>query len=113
MLTAGAHVETERANRYLAQLCRHFSNLRRHESRRNPNEAHARPQVQVHVEWSETRGTVTFDWGRCTLQTTPDGLTLRAEATDEASLQRVEALVAEHLERFGKREDLKVKWQRG
>jgi hypothetical protein len=113
MPTAEAQVDTERANRYLAQLCRHFSNLRRHESRRHADEAQARPDVQVHVEWSETQGTVTFDWGRCTMQADPDALKLRAEADDEDNLQRVQDLVGEHVERFGARDQLKVSWKRG
>lgn len=112
MLTSEARVETERARRYLAQICRHFSNLRRHESRRHADEAQPRPEVQVHVEWTETLGTADFGWGQCTMQADPDALTLRADATDEDNLQRVQDLVAEHLERFGKRDQLKVTWQR-
>jgi hypothetical protein len=113
MLTAEASVETERASRYLAQLCRHFGNLRRHESRLDQSEAQARPEVQVHVEWSETHGTVTFDWGRCTMQVNPNALTLSVTASDEDSLQRVQDLVGGHLERFGTRDHLKVDWQPG
>ena len=111
MLTAEATVETERASRYLAQLCRHFSNLRRHESRPGRHEPQARPDVQAHVEWSDTHGTVTFDWGRCTMQANADALTLSVEATDEDNLQRVQDLVGGHLERFGRRDHLDVNWQ--
>jgi hypothetical protein len=51
MLTAEAHVPTERAHRYLAQLCWHFSNLGPHESRlETPQPA----VVHVHVECSHT-----------------------------------------------------------
>jgi hypothetical protein len=110
MLTTEAHVETESATRYLAQICRHFSNLRRHESR---YEAQAPPDMHVHVEWSDTRGTITFAWGRCILEATPNALTLSVEAADEDNLQRVQDLVGEHLERFGSRDQLKVNWQPG
>jgi hypothetical protein len=35
------------ASRYLAQLCRHFSNLRRHESLQDAAHAYARRDVQA------------------------------------------------------------------
>ena len=111
MVATEAHVETERASRYLAQLCRHFSNLRRHDSRRGGDHAYARPDVQAQVEWSETHGIVSFGWGRCTMQADPEALKLRAEAPDDESLQRVEDLVGEHVERFGERDGLKVTWK--
>jgi hypothetical protein len=110
LLISRAHVDTERANRYLAQLCRHFSNLRRHESRMA--KAPKRPDIRVHVECSERHGTITFDdWGRCTMDASPEALTLSVEAPDEGQLRRVQGLVGEHVERFGKRDDLKVNWQ--
>ncbi|MGQ0803290.1 MAG: DUF2218 domain-containing protein [Actinomycetota bacterium] len=108
MLTTEATVETERASRYLAQLCRHFGNLRRHESR---FEEQAPPDLHVNVEWSDTHGTITFDCGRCTLQAESDALTLNAEAADEEGLQRVKDLVGGHVERFGSRDHLSVNWQ--
>jgi hypothetical protein len=41
----------------------------------------------------------------------PDALVLRVEATDETNLQRLQRLVAGHLERFGRRDNLKVCWR--
>jgi hypothetical protein len=102
MLTSEAHVETDRPDRYLVQLCRHF----------NGGEAHVRREGQAHVEWSDTHGTVNFGWGQCTMQATPEMLTLRAEAADEQTLQRAQRLVTGHLDRFGGRDQLKVNWQR-
>ena len=113
MPTAEAYVETERASRYLVQLCRHFSHLRRHESRLDQHEGQARPEVKAHVDWSETHGIVSFGWGHCTIQAKPGALALRAEAPDEEHLQRVQDLVAEHIERFGRRDHLKANWQPG
>ena len=40
----------------------------------------------------------------------PDGLVLEVEATDPAKLQRVQDIVAGHLERFGARAGLAVVW---
>lgn len=99
VLIAEAHVETGRPSRYLVQLCQHVSHL-----------AQAHPQMQAHVEWSDDRGVISFGWGRCTLRAQPGALTLRAEARDEESLQRIEQRVADNLERFGRRDHLTVNW---
>jgi len=119
MLTAEAHVETERPSRYLAQLCRHVDNIYNAERElRHRRHSHAtgggqeRPGLPVHVEWSETRGTVTFGEGKITMQTSPGALTLRAEAADEEALRRIQDLVAGLLGRFGRRDHLTVCWQR-
>lgn len=64
------------------------------------------------TEWSDTDGRVSLSWGQRTMEATPDTLTLRAEATDEQSLQRIQDLVAGHLERFGRRDHLTVNWHR-
>jgi len=65
-----------------------------------------------HVEWSETRGTVNFGWGQCTMEASAGTLTLRAEAADQENLQRVQDIVARDIERFGKRDHLTVMWNR-
>lgn len=99
MLIADAHVETGQPSRYLVQLCRHFN-----------HKAEAHPEVEAHIEWSDDRGVANFGWGRCTLRADAGVLTLRAEAADEANLQRVELLVSDHVERFGKPDHLTVTW---
>lgn len=116
MLTAEAQVETDHPSRYLVQLCRHFNHQGRH-LRHRPRthlvgDAQAPPGIQAHVEWSDTDGIVSLSWGQCTMQATPDTLTLRAEAADEENLQRVQDLVAGHLERFGRHDHLTVNWRR-
>lgn len=120
MLTAEARVETERPSRYLVQLCKHFNNKGRHLGHRprahNGEDAQALREMQevaaqADVEWSDTRGTVSLPWGRCTMQTTSNALTVQVEAVDEENLRRLQELVAEHVERFGRREQLKVTWQ--
>ena len=113
MLTAEAQVETERPGRYLVQLCRHVSQMGQHLRQRPRTHVggDAPPEVQ-HVEWSDTYGIVRLSWGQWTMQTTPDTLTLRTEATDEENLRRIQDLVAARLEIFGRRGQLKVNWQR-
>lgn len=111
MLTAEAHVETDRASRYLVQLCRHVSQMSRPRGHRPPSRGgHLPPEVQ-HVEWSDTHGTIDVGWGRCTVEATPDVLTLRLEAADEEGLQRLQAAIAHRLETIGRRESLQVNWQ--
>ena len=68
MLTAQAQVQTEKPGRYLAQFCRHASQMGgrlRHRPR-----GHARPEMR-NVEWSPTSGSVILNWGQCSLQAAP------------------------------------------
>jgi hypothetical protein len=99
MLIAEAHVETERSSRYLVQLCQHVDKAGR-----------AHPQMRAHIEWSDDRGVISLDWGRCTLRALPGVLTLRAEAPDEDTLRRIEHGVGERLQRIGMRDHLTVTW---
>jgi hypothetical protein len=111
MLTAEARIQTSQPSRYLVQLCRHASSINHKILHPRAGRAHAGPDVQ-HVEWSDTDGTLTFGWARCTLQAGPDTLTVRAEAASEENLQRIQDLITRNLERFGRRDHLKVTWQR-
>lgn len=111
MPTAEARIRTERPERYLVQLCQHASSINHKILSFHAARAEARPEVQ-HVEWSGTDGTLTFSSGTCTVHADPDTLTVRAEAADEENLQRLQSLIARNLERFGRRDHLKVNWQR-
>jgi hypothetical protein len=91
MPTAKAEVATDRASRYLQQLCKHF--------------AHKLP-----VTFDPTQGRIEFSIGTCKLAATPNLLTMQAEAADETNLAQLERVVASHLERFAFREELKVAW---
>lgn len=93
MIQSTARVDTDRAGRYLAQLCRHFAH-------------------KVRAEWDDQRGLADFGWGTCAMEATDQALLLRAEAPDAQALDRVEHVVADHAERFGARDGLTVAWQR-
>jgi hypothetical protein len=119
MPTAEARIETEHASRYLVRLCQHISKIKnkglhlRHQRPSHlPGDARARPDMQAQVEWTKTHGTVTFSWGKITMQASPGGLALHAEAADEENLQQIQDLVAARLAKFGSREHLTVQWQR-
>jgi hypothetical protein len=113
LLAAEAQVKTEDPGRYLTQLCRHAQQVHRlrHRPRNHGGDGQPPPTVQ-HVECSETSGVISFGWGQCTMQATPGTLTLRAEAEDEVNLHRVQDIIARDIDRFGKRNQLTVIWQR-
>lgn len=120
MLTAQAQVPTDRASRYLVQLCRHTTHMHgerpgsarvRHRPPAYPaGDGQMRPEVQ-HVDYSDTCGTIRFTQGLCTLWATADTLTLRVDATDEATLHRLQDGITRRLEMIGRRDHLTVGWQ--
>ncbi|PWI05930.1 hypothetical protein DIZ27_36175 [Streptomyces sp. NWU339] len=121
MLSAEARVSTDRPSRYLIQLCRHFSRTGRHLGHRPRAHLGGDAQTlsamravaaQARVDWFETEGSVSLPWGTIALQAAPGVLMLRVEAAGEENLRRLQALVAGHVERFGRRDGLRVSWQR-
>lgn len=111
MLTTQAHIRTETPGRYLRQLCRHANSVHQKVLQLHRGEERDRPQIQ-RVEWSDTNGTLTLSVGRCTLHAGTGVLTVRAEAADEANLRQIQDMVTRNLERFGRRDHLRVDWQR-
>jgi len=113
LLTAEAVIQTEHPERYLARLGTHAAKMRQHlGSRLRAHGSGQTPPEMQHAEWSATRGTVRLNWGGWTMQATPGTLTLRAEAADQASLQRIQDMLTTRLEKFGRREHLTVTWQK-
>src|SRR5436853_856768 len=95
MPASQAFVPTASASRYLQQLCKHWSH-------------------KFAVDFTPEHGTIPFDvTRRCKLAASPDKLDLRIEAQDDATLERMQGVVIDHLKRFAFREDLgDVKWER-
>lgn len=115
MLTAEAHVHTDRPSRYLVQLCRHASQMGQHLGDRwrpHHSEGALAPLEVQHVEWSDTHGIIRLNQGQCTLQATEATLTLRADAATENDLQRIQGLLAGRLGKIGRRDHLTVNWRR-
>jgi len=92
VLTSTAHVPVERPERYGKQLVSHM--------------AHRRT-----TRW-DPPGTGSIEWpdGRCGLACESGVLILTATADDAEALARVQDAVGRHLERFGTREGLQVRW---
>ena len=95
MPASHATIPTASASRYLQQLCKHWSH-------------------KFAVTFTPEHGTIPFDETRvCTLDASPDRLALRVDADDDATLERMQGVVIEHLKRFAFREDFgDVAWEK-
>ncbi|MGW0964766.1 DUF2218 domain-containing protein [Streptomyces sp. NPDC002516] len=113
MPTAVTRLATDRASRYLVQLCSHLRQMP-HLSHRTPGGGHGeggtRPEVRQ-VEFTDTHGTVRFSEGLWTLEATADALTLRVDAEDEDALRRLQDGIAARIEKIGRRGGLRVQWR--
>lgn len=118
MLTAEAQVQTERPSRYLVQLCQHASKMGKRGTHQIPahltgdHRAPTERPAHVEAEWSETQGTISFDWGTCAVEATQDALLVRVEAADEENLRRIQEIITRDLTRFTKRDPVTVNWNR-
>jgi hypothetical protein len=121
MPTAEDRIRTERASRYLAQLCRHLSHLRHlpHQpagpdhtgsDHTSPDGAVRHPPQIRSVDWSDTHGTIDFGVGQLTLHATPDTLVLHVEVADEQALHHLQHAIADRVEKIGRHDRLAVSW---
>jgi hypothetical protein len=116
MPTLQAQIQTERASRYLVQLCKHAAAMGSggHTARMHLHAPIARREVQVAADWSDTTGTVTFaPWGHCTLAAEEHALTLRIDAADDDGLTRIREVIDRDLQRFSQRDPVTVTWRPG
>jgi hypothetical protein len=93
MATSHGRAETPNARRYLTQLCKHWSH-------------------RFEVRFDDTSGEVPLPAGPCRLKAEPDRLEIELETAEPDQLDRMEAVVAEHLKRFAFREPFEVIWTR-
>jgi hypothetical protein len=109
MPSAQAHIPTDRASRYLTQLCKHISQLTTVTHRLGHGHAEA-ASMPRHAEWSDTDGTIDLDWGRCTLHATDEALLLRAEADNQQHLQQIQDSITTRLGKIAHRAQLTITW---
>ena len=92
-MEAVAHVRTASAERYVTQLCKHWSH-------------------KLPVELHDDRGVVKFGDAMATLEFGVEELVVTILADDEPTLERLQGVVANHLDRFAFREaPLAFRWQ--
>ncbi|MQY11265.1 hypothetical protein SRB5_13800 [Streptomyces sp. RB5] len=88
MPASEARIPTDRAERYLAQLCTHTDKL----SRTDPGHGHDL------IPKSVGHGVIDFGDGRCTLSADDEHLVLRAEAADPRQLARIQEAFTHRLQ---------------
>jgi hypothetical protein len=114
MSSAEARIDTDRASRYLVQLCKHAAAMGSggHRARMHPGASSAAREVQVRAEWSDTRGRLTFTpWGECTLTADAAALRLRIDARDDTGLRNIRDILTADVRRVGRRDNLTLTWR--
>lgn len=95
MITASTSVKTEFAKRYLGQLCKHFAH---------------KISVDYLPEETTPQGVAHFPWGDCIMSAESDALSMTVTAETSAAVERVQAVLDDHLTRFAWREELTIEW---
>ncbi len=85
MSSATATVPTTSGSKYLQQLCKHWSH-------------------KLTVEFDAQKGVVTFPDATATMVAEPEALVVTVEAEDAETVERMQGVVARHLDRFAFRE---------
>jgi hypothetical protein len=93
MLIAKSRFETLKAVAYLKKFCRHFAH-------------------KLTAEFDDSHGHIDFPFGDCRLQSSENLLTFTVEAESEESLEKMQAVVAGHMERFAFRDQISLVWER-
>jgi uncharacterized protein len=103
MVASTARVTTERATTYLKRLCQHFA---------DDGQRHSAQEFEV--AFDDREGFINFApvvTATCRLDARQEGvLMVEVRASDQAARDRVQRIVAKHLERFGQSDGLRVEW---
>lgn len=92
MVQSEARVQTALAQRYLAQLCKHFGH-------------------RLIVTQEGNSGSIEFPDGLCVLTAHSDSLVMQLAAQEAATLSRLQTVMDKHLERFAFREKPAIGWR--
>jgi catechol 2,3-dioxygenase len=90
-LRSQAVVATATPSRYLKQLSRHFAH-------------------KLEVRFDDQHGVIPLAAGHVQLDAEEGALRVRAFAQTASGLRRVEQVIGSHLERFGRRDGLRIEW---
>ena len=91
MLKTETRIRTDKAGRYLAQLCKHFAH-------------------KAEADWSATEGKVDFGFGECRMRAEDGCLYVSCASETAPGLGRVKFVLTDHIVRFGWKEKLVVDW---
>lgn len=107
MVASECWIETDRASRYLVQLCRHarFMSTMRH-----PTPGVHRPPRILEASHSDATGLVRFEDGSWLLTADASSLHLRVDAVDSAALARLVAGISARIRTIGRRDGLELTW---
>ena len=117
MPSAEARIPTDRAARYLEQLCSHLGSMAH--MRHLPSSLAASfhdnggmPRVES-VEQDAGHALIRFADGSWDLTAHNDALVLRVEAAEDAALERLKGAIAARIAKIGRRDGLGVDWSAG
>jgi hypothetical protein len=104
MPEAAARIATDRAERYVGQLCEHLGHLGRMAV------LHKGMPRMLDVEHGPSGTFVRFDQGTWHLEAAPGELVVRVSAEDSERLERLKSALASRLTTIGRRDGLAVEW---
>jgi hypothetical protein len=107
--TAQTRIPTERAGRYLTQLCQHLNQISRRPPHRGQSQG-GRPMQLRRVNYSESHGIIEFTSGTCILRATSTELAIDLAADDTNDLRQLQQLLSLRLETIGRRDNLLITW---
>jgi hypothetical protein len=113
MPSAETRIRTANAAAYLDRLCGHLAKLAapgRSHGHGPRLHAGGQPPAVQHVEHTAGAGIITLAGGTLTLRATEGELMIRAEAASQDDLNRIQDMTAGRLLKFGRREDLDIRW---
>jgi hypothetical protein len=113
MASAETRIRTENGAAYLTRLCEHLAKMAapgRFPGHGPRLHAGGAPPAVLRVEHTAEAGVVTLGWGQLTLRATAAELTIRADAASQEDLRRLQDMAAGRLLKFGRREDLDIRW---
>jgi hypothetical protein len=110
MPSAEARIPTDRAARYLEQLCSHLGAMGH--MRHLPAGGHGgagMPRVE-NIKENGNRAVIRFNDGSWALEAQEDALVLRVDAEEAAALERLKEAIAARITKIGRRDGLAVTW---
>ncbi|WP_187365816.1 DUF2218 domain-containing protein [Trebonia kvetii] len=114
MPSAETRIQTGNAAAYLARFCGHLAKLgapgRFSGHAPGRHAGGGQPPAVLRVEHTADAGSITLTWGQLTLRATAGELMIRADASSQEDLDRIQDMAASRLLKFGRREDLDTRW---